>query len=78
MLGLALQFVGRTAEATAEFDGALQLRPDYSAARFNLANAQIKAGKLDEAIANLRQVIAANPDDPLPRKRLQEALEARR
>ena len=78
MLGLALQFVGRTAEATAEFEAALRLRPDYSAARFNLANAQIKAGKLDDAIANLQQVIAGNPDDPLPRKRLEEVMAARR
>jgi Tfp pilus assembly protein PilF len=78
MLGLALQFVGRTAEGTAEFEAALRLRPDYSAARFNLANAQIKAGKPNEAIANLRQVIAANPDDPLPKKRLEEVLAGRR
>lgn len=74
MLGLALQFVGRAAEATAEFEAALRLRPDYSAARFNLANAQIKAGKREEGIDNLRKVIAANPDDPLPKKRLAEVL----
>lgn len=78
MLGLAFQFVGRAPEATAEFEAALRLRPDYSAARFNLANAQIKAGKLDEAIENLRKVIAASPDDPLPKKRLEEAQAARR
>lgn len=78
MLGLAFQFVGRAAEAAAEFEAALRLRPDYAAARFNLANAQIKAGKFDAAIENLRQVIADNPDDPLPKQRLQEALAARR
>jgi tetratricopeptide (TPR) repeat protein len=78
MLGLAFQFVGRAAEAAAEFEAALRLRPDYDAARFNLANAQIKAGKLDDAIENLRKLAAANPSDPLPKKRLQEALDARR
>ena len=51
----------------------LRLRPEYAAARFNLASAQIKAGERDAAIENLRRVIAANPDDPLPKKRLQEA-----
>lgn len=78
MLGLALAQVGRTAEALDEFSAALELRPDYAAARFNLANAQIKAGKLEEAIDNLRRVVAANPDDPLPRSRLNAALEAQR
>jgi hypothetical protein len=78
MLGLALARVGRVSEALAEFTIALKLRPGYAAARFNLANSQIQAGKLDEAIANLRQVVAANPADPLPRGRLEAALAARR
>lgn len=78
MLGLALERVGRASEAVAEFTIALKLRPGYAAARFNLANSQMQAGKLDEAIANLRQVVAANPDDPLPRSRLEAALAARR
>ncbi len=74
MLGLALGFVGRTAESIAEFETAVRLQPGYAAARFNLANAEIKAGRLQEAIANLRQLVAANPADPLPRKRLEEIL----
>jgi tetratricopeptide (TPR) repeat protein len=76
MLGVAFQQVGRNAEATAQFEITLKLRPDFSAARFNLANSQIKAGMLEAAIENLRQVVAANPADPLPRKRLEAALEA--
>ena len=78
MLGLALARVGRAAEAMAEFTIALRLRPDYSAARFNLANSQVRAGELDEAIENLRRVVAANPSDPLPRSRLDNALAARK
>ena len=77
MLGAALQRVGRTSEAIVEFEIALKLRPDFTAARFNLANSQIKAGKLDEAIENLRIVVAANPSDPLPPSRLEAALAAR-
>jgi len=77
MLGVALQRVGRTAEAMVEFAIALKLRPDFYAARLNLANSQIRAGKLDEAIENLRQVIAADPSDPVPKNRLEAALAAR-
>jgi Tetratricopeptide repeat len=78
MLGLALQQVGRAAEAVNQFEAALQLRPDFAAARFNLANAQLRTGMLDAAIENLRQVVAADPNDPLPKQRLEEALEAQR
>jgi tetratricopeptide (TPR) repeat protein/mono/diheme cytochrome c family protein len=77
MLGVALERVGRNAEALVEYQIALKLRPEWTAARFNLANSQIKAGKLDEAIANLRLVVAANPDDPLAKRKLEEALAAR-
>ncbi|HWB84355.1 MAG TPA: tetratricopeptide repeat protein [Bryobacteraceae bacterium] len=77
MLGVALLRVGRSAEALAQFEIALKLRPEYTAARFHLANAQIEAGKLNEAIENLRQVVAADPSDPLPKNRLKQAMAAR-
>ena len=78
MLGLALERVGREAEALVEFQIALKLRPDYAAARFNLANAQIKTGKLDDAIENLKKLVAADPADPLPKRRLEDALAAQK
>jgi tetratricopeptide (TPR) repeat protein len=78
MLGLALQQIGRAADAVTQFEAALQLRPDFVAARFNLANAQLRTGNLDAAIQNLRQVVAANPNDPLPKQRLEKALESQR
>ncbi len=78
MLGLALEQVGRSAEAVAQFTAAVELRPDFTAARFNLANAQLRTGNLDAAIRNLRQVVSADPNDPLPKRRLEEALEAQK
>ncbi|HLI82995.1 MAG TPA: tetratricopeptide repeat protein [Bryobacteraceae bacterium] len=78
MLGLALEQVGRAAEAITEFAAAVRLRPDFTAARFNLANAQLRAGNLDAAIENLRRVVAEDPNDQLPKRRLEEALERQR
>ena len=48
-----------------------------ASARFNLATALAKSGRIDEAIANLRQILAANPDDAYAKRRLAE-LEAAR
>ena len=51
---------------------ALKTRPDYASARFNLATALAKSGRIEEAIANLRQVLATNPNDAYAKKRLEE------
>jgi hypothetical protein len=77
-LGSALQSLGRTAEATEQFRMALALRGDYSNARFNLANALVKAGKLDDAIAEYKRILEGNPEDELTRDRLEKALAARK
>jgi Flp pilus assembly protein TadD len=74
MLGLALDRVGIAGEAAKEYQAALKLKPDYAPARLNLANSQMKAGHLEEAVANLRQILAANPNDPAAKSRLEEAL----
>src|SRR5262249_37747601 len=42
MLGLALAQTGRVREAAAEFAAALQIRPDYSGARVNLASVEMR------------------------------------
>lgn len=44
MLGTALAMTGRTAEAIAEYEAALRLRPADAAARFHLANATPLSG----------------------------------
>jgi Flp pilus assembly protein TadD len=73
MLGLALDRVGIAGEAAKEYQSALKLKPDYSPARLNLANSQMKAGHPEDAIINLRQILTANPNDSAAKGRLEEA-----
>jgi Flp pilus assembly protein TadD len=77
MLGLALDRLGIAGDAAKEYQAALKLKPDYAPARLNLANSQIKAGRLDEAIENLHQLLAANPEDASTKSRLSDALTSR-
>ena len=62
-LGVALEVVGRTGEAIAQFRVALSLQSDYADARYNLAKALVKTGNLDEAVANFRQAAQSYPRD---------------
>ena len=77
MLGLALAETGRTREAAEQFARAVQLSPKFFSARANLAAVELKLGALDDAIANLRILAAAQPENEAIRQRLQEAIEAR-
>jgi Flp pilus assembly protein TadD len=77
MLGLALDRLGIAGDAAKEYQAALKLKPDYAPARLNLANSQIKAGRLDEAIENLQQLLAVNPEDASTKSRLSDALTGR-
>jgi len=76
MLGLALATLNRNADAIPQFELALRERPGYASARFNLAAAQAKTGKIDAAIQNLENILTANPDDPYAKRRLAELLAA--
>ena len=77
MLGLALAQTGRTREAAAQFSAAVSQSPDFFAARANLAAIQLKLGALDDAIANLRILAAAQPENETIRQKLAEAEAAR-
>jgi Flp pilus assembly protein TadD len=78
MLGLALSQTGRTREAAAEFVAALKLRPDFLSARFNLAAVELKMGALDDAIGNLEILAKAEPENETIRRRLADAIAARK
>jgi tetratricopeptide (TPR) repeat protein len=53
--------LGRSSEALDQFRLALRAQPDYIDARYNLALALAKTGKIDEALENFRAVLAAYP-----------------
>jgi Flp pilus assembly protein TadD len=61
-LGAALQLEGRNAEAIANFQKALQAKPDHPAALTSLAVALQVTGRDAEAISYYRQALRANPD----------------
>jgi Flp pilus assembly protein TadD len=60
-LGMALEGVGRSREATQEFRIALELNAGDAQARYELARGLVKEAKFDEALENFRQVAAADP-----------------
>ena len=65
----------RYAEASAAFDEALKLLPDYSQARFNLGVSRMKEGRTDLAIEQFRLFIEADPFNPVA-GRARELLDA--
>jgi superkiller protein 3 len=49
-------------EAIAQYQAALQIKPDYTEAQFNLGNALGQIGRLDEAIAHYQAALQIRPD----------------
>ncbi len=74
MLGAAYTRLGRNAEGIEQFRLALRLNPGLSAARLNLANALLDAGKLEEGIADLRQLDQGSVEGQAGSLRLARAL----
>jgi len=56
---------------------AVRTGPEYWSARFNLATEQAKVGKVDDAVDNMRRVLAGNPEDAASKRRLAEVLTLR-
>ena len=60
--GVAHAELGRYAEAIAEYDEAIRLRPDYAKAYFGRGNARARLGRHAEAIADYDEAIRLQPD----------------
>jgi len=76
--GNALLGRGAAGDAVLAFRKALDLVPAHEEAGFNLGAALAEAGRLDEAIAAFRALIAAKPDIPGTHAALAAALDAHR
>jgi tetratricopeptide (TPR) repeat protein len=60
-LGNALDSAGRTSEALASFDRALQLKPDYAMAYYNKAETILRMGEASAAIQLFDQALRIDP-----------------
>jgi Tfp pilus assembly protein PilF len=70
MLGVALERSQHSEEAAEKFSEALRVQPDYTDARYNLANWLAANGRMEEALVHFRQVLAELPGDAAARERL--------
>ncbi len=60
-LGRALAEQGRVAEAIEQFEGAVELQPDYAHARYNLGSLLMQQGELAAAETHLRAALGSEP-----------------
>ncbi|MGB8367760.1 MAG: tetratricopeptide repeat protein [Limisphaerales bacterium] len=61
-LGKTLFQKGQTDEAIAQYQQALEIKPNYAAAHGNIGNALVRKGQMDEAIAQYQQALQIDPD----------------
>ncbi len=61
-LGCALLQKGNVDEAIAQYQKALQIKPDYAEACYNLGCALLQKGNVDEAIAQYQKALQIKPD----------------
>jgi protein O-mannosyl-transferase len=62
-LGIALNDRGKTDEAIAHYQQAIELRPSYAEAHYNLGRLLAQKGQLDDAIAHYEKALEINPTD---------------
>ena len=74
-LGSVLLRQGRFDESVAHYSAAVRLRPEYLY-YFNLANAQVDAGKAAEALVNYQQALRLNPSSSQAHHNVGIALQA--
>jgi tetratricopeptide (TPR) repeat protein len=73
-LGLALEKIGRPADAIVQYGQALRLKPNYAEPHYNLGNILFRAGKLQEAIGEYEQALRIKPLDAQAHNNLGTAL----
>ena len=61
-LGTALVEKGKTDQAIAQYETAIELRPDYADAHYNLGLELLQKGRVDEAISHFAQSLKINPN----------------
>jgi tetratricopeptide (TPR) repeat protein len=61
-LGLALVERGQAAEAIAQYEKALEIKPDLAKAHNNLANALLDQGQVDAAVPHYEKALEIKPD----------------
>jgi Flp pilus assembly protein TadD len=54
------------------------MRPGYAPALYNLGNALLQNGQVDEAIVQFQKLVAIQPDSVEARNSLRDALEQRK
>jgi tetratricopeptide (TPR) repeat protein len=73
-LGVALSMASRQTEARQQFRRALEINPEYTEARFDLASIDAQSGDLEAAATGFQRVLAEKPDHPKARQHLGEVL----
>ena len=62
-LGIVLNGRGRTDEAIAHYQQAIELRPGYAEAHYNLGRLLAQKGQLDDAVTHYEKALEINPAD---------------
>jgi tetratricopeptide (TPR) repeat protein len=74
-LGVALGLRGRLTEAVAQYQQAIQLKPDYADAHGNLADLLAAQERSDEAVKEYRRTLELVPNSALAHFRFGQALQ---
>jgi len=69
-LGIVLNDQGKTDEAIAHYQEAIELRPRYAEAHYNLGRLLAQKGRLDDAVAHYEKALEINPADAEARNNL--------
>ena len=68
-MGLALQSLGKTAEAMEQYEQTLKLKPDYAEAQFSLGDSLDTQNRPAEALPHYRAALRINPGLAAARER---------